>query len=53
MVEVAAHNRQRQVDEFYAVLRARKDGDLSEDEVIRRLSRSPRWMWTAMDPETT
>ncbi len=44
--------RQIQVDELYAVLSAMKDGDLSEDEAIRRLSRSPHWVWTAMDPET-
>jgi IS1 family transposase len=35
---------------LYAVLRAVKDGDLSEDEAIRRLERSPYWVWTAMDP---
>src|SRR5207302_54922 len=29
-----------------------KGGELSEDEAIRRLSRSPQWVWTAMDPET-
>jgi IS1 family transposase len=44
--------RQIQVDELYAVLRAMKAGDLSEDEAIRRLSPSPHWVWTAMDPET-
>src|SRR5262245_29244489 len=46
------HVRQIQVDELYAVLRAMKAGDLSEDEAIRRLSQSPHWVWTAMDPET-
>ena len=46
------HVRQIQVDELYAVLRAMKAGDLSEDEAIRRLSPSPPWVWTAMDPET-
>jgi len=46
------HVRQIQVDELYAVLSAMKAGDLSEDEAIRRLSRSPQWLWTAMDPET-
>jgi len=45
--------RQRQVDKLYAILSTRKDGDLSEDEAIRRLSHSPNWVWTAMDPETT
>src|SRR5712691_4509741 len=46
------HVRQVQLDELYAVLRAVKDGELSEDEAIRRLERSPCWVWTAMDPET-
>src|SRR5262249_20396660 len=46
------HVRQLQVDELYAVLSAMKTGDLGEDEVIRRLSPSPHWVWTAMDPET-
>ena len=46
------HVRQRQLDELYAVLRAVKGGERSEDEAIRRLSRSPQWVWTAMDPET-
>jgi hypothetical protein len=36
----------------YAVLRALKDGDLSEDEAIKRLERSPLWVWTAMDPKS-
>ena len=44
--------RQMPVDELYAVLRAMKAGDLSADEVIRRLSPSPQWVWTAMEPET-
>src|SRR4029453_17706194 len=29
-----------------------KDGALSEDQAIERLSRSPQWVWTAMDPES-
>ena len=44
------HLEQLQLDEWYAVLRAVKDGDLSEDEAIRRLERSPYGVWTAMDP---
>src|SRR5262252_8325008 len=44
------HVRQVQLDELYAVLSAVKDGALSEDEAIKRLSRSPHWVWTAMDP---
>ena len=46
------HVRQIQLDELYAVLSAVKGGELSEDEAIRRLSRSSQWVWTAMDPET-
>ena len=46
------HVRQVQLDELYAVLCAVKDGELSEDEAIQRLERSPCWVWTAMDPET-
>ena len=45
------HLEQLQLDELYAVLREVKDGDLSEDEAIRRLERSPYWVWTAMDPK--
>jgi len=26
--------------------------DISEAEAIEQLSRSPRWVWTAIDPET-
>jgi hypothetical protein len=44
------HLEQLQLDELYAVLREVKDGDLSEDEAIERLERSPCWVWTAMDP---
>ena len=46
------HIKQVQLDELYAVLRAVKAGDLSEDEAIKRLERSPYWVWTAMDPES-
>jgi hypothetical protein len=44
------HLEQLQLDELYAVLRAVKEGDLSEAEAIERLERSPYWVWTAMDP---
>ncbi len=47
-----AHVNQVQLDELYAVLREVKDGDLSEDQAIKRLERSPYWVWTAMDPES-
>jgi IS1 family transposase len=37
---------------LYAVLRDVKTGALSEDEAIKRLERSPYWVWTAMDPDS-
>ena len=46
------HINQVQLDALYAVLREVKDGALSEDEALRRLERSPDWVWTAMDPES-
>src|SRR6266511_1106091 len=46
------HVRQVQLDELYAVLSAVDDGELSEDEAIQSLSRSPHWVWTAIDPES-
>ena len=46
------HVNQLQLDELYAVLRDVKDGALSEDDAIKRLERSPRWVWTAIDPES-
>jgi IS1 family transposase/transposase-like protein len=48
----AVHVNQLQLDELYAVLREVKDGDLSDDDAIKRLERSPYWVWTAMDPES-
>jgi len=44
------HLQQLQLDELYAVLRALKAGAISDDEAIKRLERSPYWVWTAMDP---
>jgi IS1 family transposase len=44
------HLEQLQLDELYAVLRAFKADEISEDEAIKRLERSPSWVWTAMDP---
>src|SRR5256886_4625686 len=41
-----------QLDELFALLSAVKDGEVSEGEVLQRLSRSPRWVWGAMDPVT-
>jgi IS1 family transposase len=34
------------------VLRELKGGEISEDEAIKRLERSPYWVWTAMDPKS-
>src|SRR5207249_8768718 len=44
--------RQVQLDELYAVLSALKEGRGNEDEAIDRLSRSPHWVWVAMDPQS-
>jgi IS1 family transposase len=46
------HVEQLQLDEVYAVLRDLKAGAISDDEAIRRLERSPYWVWTAMDPKS-
>jgi transposase-like protein len=40
---------QVQMDELFALLSAVKDGDVSERQAIKRLSRSPHWVWSAMD----
>ena len=48
----AVHVRQLQLDELYAVLREVKSGELSEDEAIKHLERSPAWVWTALDPDS-
>jgi IS1 family transposase len=41
---------QVQLDELFALLSAVKAGERSEPEAIQRLSRSPHWVWVAMDP---
>ena len=41
---------QVQMDELFALLSAVKDGEVSETDAIKRLSRSPHWVWVAMDP---
>src|SRR5258707_5978166 len=46
------HVQQVQLDELYAVLSAVKDGKMRADEAIHRLSRSPHWVWTAIDPQS-
>jgi IS1 family transposase/transposase-like protein len=43
---------QVQLDELFALLSAVKDGEVSEAEAIQRLSRSPHWVWGALDPVT-
>jgi IS1 family transposase len=43
---------QLQLDELYAVLRDLKAGEINDDEAIKRLERSPYWVWTAMDPRS-
>src|SRR3989449_2694988 len=43
---------QVQLDELFAFLSAVKAGEVTESEAITRLSRSPHWVWTAMDPVT-
>src|SRR5712664_207224 len=43
---------QVQLDELFALLSAVKAGEVSEAEALTRLSRSPHWVWTAMDPVT-
>jgi IS1 family transposase/transposase-like protein len=41
---------QVQMDELFALLSAVKSGEVTETEAIQRLSRSPQWVWVAMDP---
>jgi IS1 family transposase len=43
---------QVQLDELFALLRAVKAGEVSETEAVERLSRSPHWVWAAIDPES-
>jgi hypothetical protein len=44
---------QVQLDELFALLSAVKAGDVSETEALQPLSRSPSWVWAAIDPVTT
>jgi IS1 family transposase len=46
------HVTQLQLDELYAVLSAVKEGTMREAKAIKRLSRSPHWVWVAIDPVT-
>jgi IS1 family transposase len=44
---------QVQLDELFALLSAVKAGEVSEEEALNRWSRSPHWVWVALDPVTT
>jgi hypothetical protein len=46
------HVDQIQLDELFALLSAVKAGEVSEAEAIQLLSRSPYWVWGALDPVT-
>ena len=46
------HVEQVQMDELFALLSAVKDGEVTEVEALKRLSRSSHWVWVAMDPVT-
>jgi IS1 family transposase len=46
----ALHGEQGQMDERFALLSALKEGEVTEVEASKRLSRSPPWVWMAMDP---
>jgi len=41
---------QVQLDALFALLSAVKTGEVSDAEAIQRLSRSPHWVWGAIDP---
>ncbi len=41
------------LDERFALLSAVKTGEISAAEAVERLSRSPHWVWAAIDPVTT
>jgi len=43
---------QVQLDELFALRSAVQAGAVSEAEAITRLSRSPHWVWAAIDPVT-
>jgi IS1 family transposase len=41
---------QVQMAELFAVLRAVKEGEVSEQQAMKRLARAPHWVWVALDP---
>jgi hypothetical protein len=44
------HIEQVQMDELFALLSTVKEGEVTEAQAIKRLSRSPHWVWVAMAP---
>ena len=46
------HVNQLQLDELYVVLRGVINGEISEENAIKRLERSRHWVWTVIDPES-
>src|SRR5262244_3543579 len=46
------HVNQWQLDELYGVLRGVINGEISEENAIKRLERSRHWVWTVIDPES-
>jgi IS1 family transposase len=46
------HLNQVQLDALYAVLSAVREGEMREAAAIEHCSRSPHWVWTAIDPES-
>jgi hypothetical protein len=46
------HVTQVQLDKLFALLRAVKTGEGSAAAAVERLSRSPHWVWAAIDPVT-
>jgi hypothetical protein len=49
----ALHLEQLHLDALYAVWRDRKAGESSAEEALPRLERSPSWVGTAVDPQST
>src|SRR5262249_49687569 len=44
------HVTQLQLDELYAVIRALKTGEISEEVALKRIEHTRSWVWTAIDP---
>lgn len=42
--------KQVQLDELFALVSARRTGQIDEQGALERLARRPRWVWTAIDP---